>query len=57
MPIVNLGVTEKTYGYLHRKVDEQNAKRKKGDPEFRISDIASQIFSRAMELEMKEKCQ
>ena len=57
MPIVNLGVTEKTYGYLHRKVDEQNVKRKKGDPEFRISDIASQIFNRAMELEMKEKCQ
>ena len=57
MPIVNLGVTEKTYGYLQRKVDEQNAKRKKGDPEFRISDIASQIFNRAMELEMKEKCQ
>jgi len=56
MPIVNLGVTEKTYGYLHRKVDEQNAKRKKGDPELRITDIASQIFNRAVELEMKSEC-
>ena len=54
MPVVNLGVTENQYGFLHRKVDEQNRKRKKGEPEVRIVDIAGPIFQKALDEEMKK---
>jgi hypothetical protein len=54
MPVVNIGATEKHYGFLCRKADGKNRTRKKGEPEVRVSDIAGPIFAKAMEEEMKK---
>jgi hypothetical protein len=55
MPNVTVGVTEKAYRWLGRKADELNEKRKKGDPEVRISDVAGPIFNDALEVRMDGK--
>ena len=52
MPNVTVGVTEKAYRWLGRKADELNEKRRKGDPEVRISDVAGPIFNNALEEEI-----
>jgi hypothetical protein len=54
MPVVHLSVSDKLFGYLYGKAEERNQKRKKGEPETRVSDIALPIFIKALEEEMKK---
>lgn len=44
MPVVHIPVTDKHFGYLAQKATERNGKRKKGEKEIRVSDIAAEIF-------------
>ena len=54
MAVVHIPITDKHQGYLGRIAEERNEKRKKGNPEIRISDIAKEIFVPALEKEMKK---
>jgi hypothetical protein len=55
MPVVHIPVSDSQFGWLASEADKKNRRKKVGDPELSISNIAKEIFVPVLEERMHGK--